>query len=41
MRMGSSTYIAGRLHPENAPEVVVNLPRTMTLGAAGEEFSHL
>ena len=28
-------------HPENASEVFVNLPGPMTLGAAGEESSHV
>ena len=28
-------------HPENASEVFVDLPGPMTLGAAGEELSHV
>jgi hypothetical protein len=37
---GSSTFADG-LHPENAPEVFVDLPRAMTLGAPRIELSHL
>ena len=29
------------LHPQNAPEVFVDLPGTMTLRTAGEELSHV
>ena len=41
MRMGHLNDIADSLHPENAPEVFVDLPGTMALGATSEEFSHL
>ena len=40
MRMGTSMCRHG-LHPKNASEVVVNLPRPMALRAASEELSHL
>ena len=29
------------LHPEDAPEVLVDFPRPMTLGAAHEQLSHI
>jgi hypothetical protein len=29
------------LHPQNAPKIFVDLPGTMTLGAAGKKLSHL
>jgi hypothetical protein len=29
------------LHPEDAPEVLINFPRAMTLGAPGKELPHM
>jgi hypothetical protein len=32
---------AGNLHPEDAPQVLVDFPRAMTLGASHKELSHM
>ena len=41
MRMLDLNTLVDGLHPENAPEVFVDLTRTMTLGASRKELSHL
>ena len=41
MRMGGPRQIVAGLHPEDAPEVFVDLTRTMTLGAASKKLSHV